>query len=158
QEVIQQLHENLSEQAWRRGWVHETLRQQFQVVHELARRYRRQYVLALIPDAYRELFEALMNEASIGPGHAYTDALIDGLALHDRDLSAIRAASRLVRNLSVSEIVVAGDLGDRGPRLDMVIDYLMQQPKVSFTWGNHDASWLGACLGQEALIATVLRI
>ena len=25
-------------------------------------------------------------------------------------------------------------------------------------WGNHDASWMGACLGQEALIATVLRI
>jgi fructose-1,6-bisphosphatase-3 len=34
----------------------------------------------------------------------------------------------------------------------------MEQPKVSFTWGNHDASWMGACLGQEALIATVLRI
>jgi fructose-1,6-bisphosphatase-3 len=34
----------------------------------------------------------------------------------------------------------------------------MQQPRVAFTWGNHDASWMGACLGQEALIATVLRI
>src|SRR5205085_2445304 len=28
----------------------------------------------------------------------------------------------------------------------------------SFTWGNHDASWMGACLGHPALIATVLRI
>src|SRR5205807_3129735 len=34
----------------------------------------------------------------------------------------------------------------------------MEQPHVAFTWGNHDASWMGACLGQEALIATVLRI
>src|SRR5208282_4314690 len=27
----------------------------------------------------------------------------------------------------------------------------------SFVWGNHDAEWMGACLGQEALIASVLR-
>ena len=70
----------------------------------------------------------------------------------------MRAASRLVRNLSASEPVVAGDLGDRGPRLDRVIDYLMAQPRVSIAWGNHDVSWMGACLGHEALIATVLRI
>ena len=39
-----------------------------------------------------------------------------------------------------------------------MIEYLRRQPNVSFTWGNHDAAWIGACLGQEALIAHVLRI
>jgi fructose-1,6-bisphosphatase-3 len=73
-------------------------------------------------------------------------------------VQTIRTASRLVRNLSVKELVVAGDLGDRGDRLDKVIDYLMRQPNVVFTWGNHDVSWMGACLGHEASIATVLRI
>ena len=34
----------------------------------------------------------------------------------------------------------------------------MQQPKVALTWGNHDAAWLGAALGQEALICHVMRI
>lgn len=158
QELIQQLHSELSSPDWRRDWAREMLRRQFQVVRALAPRYGRLHVRGLIPELYRELFAALMSETSVGPGAGYTDAMIDALAVHDRDLSAIRAASRLVRNLSVSEIIVAGDLGDRGPRVDMVIDYLMQQPKVSFTWGNHDASWMGACLGQEALIATVLRI
>ena len=64
----------------------------------------------------------------------------------------------MIRNLSVAEIVVAGDLGDRGPRLDRVVDFLMRQPRVTVVWGNHDASWMGACLGQDALIATVVRI
>jgi fructose-1,6-bisphosphatase-3 len=54
--------------------------------------------------------------------------------------------------------IVAGDLGDRGPRLDRVIEALRRQHRVSITWGNHDVSWMGACLGQEALIATVLRV
>src|SRR5206468_2911473 len=34
---------------------------------------------------------------------------------------------------------------------------LMRQPNLSIVWGNHDMSWMGACLGQEALVATVVR-
>ncbi|HWU86757.1 MAG TPA: fructose-bisphosphatase class III, partial [Kofleriaceae bacterium] len=77
---------------------------------------------------------------------------------YDRDLELVRAISHVVRNLAVGELVVAGDLGDRGPRIDKVIDLLMQQPNVSITWGNHDASWMAACLGHPAAIATVVRI
>src|SRR3712207_4478840 len=95
---------------------------------------------------------------STGRGAGFVDLMIETLARHDRDFSAVRTASRFVRNLSVAEIVVAGDLGDRGPRIDRVIDYLLQQPNVSYTWGNHDVLWMGACLGQPALIATVLRV
>jgi fructose-1,6-bisphosphatase-3 len=39
-----------------------------------------------------------------------------------------------------------------------VVDYLRQQPNVSFIWGNHDAAWLGASLGHGALICHVLRV
>ena len=38
------------------------------------------------------------------------------------------------------------------------MDYITQQPNVSFVWGNHDMAWLGACLGHYALICQVLRI
>jgi fructose-1,6-bisphosphatase III len=157
-EVFEELRAQLADAQWRQHWVRVTLRRQFEIVRELARRYRRQHVVRLIPSVWLELFEELMEEPSYGRGGAYVDEMIQALAEHNRDLAAVRAASRLVRNLSISEIIVAGDLGDRGPRVDRVVDYLMEQPNVSFTWGNHDASWMGACLGQEALIATVLRI
>ena len=65
---------------------------------------------------------------------------------------------RLVRNLAIYELIIGGDCWDRGPRGDRVMDYLRQQPNVSFIWGNHDMAWLGACLGHEALICHVLRI
>lgn len=87
----------------------------------------------------------------------YVHAMVDALSRHDRDTLAVRAASRLIRNLTAGELIVAGDLGDRGPRIDLVIDYLMRQPHVSLLWGNHDAAWMGACLGDDACIATVLR-
>ncbi|MFL6209163.1 MAG: fructose-bisphosphatase class III [Pyrinomonadaceae bacterium] len=149
--------ESLRDPAGRGDWVRRTLRWQFEIMRELARNYRHEHVARLLPVEFDELFEELHDEPITGRT-AYIDAMIDALAAHDQDLAAVRAASRLVRDLSVAELIVAGDLGDRGPRVDKVIDYLQEQPHVAFTWGNHDASWMGACLGQEALIATVLRI
>ena len=157
-ELMEHLHDRMNDREARRAWVRRMLRSQFEIVRELSRACRHRRVNALMPSEYAELFEELRDEPAIGRGHAYVDAMIDALAAHNKDLPAVRAASRLVRNLSVSEIIVAGDLGDRGPRIDKVIDYLSEQPKVSFTWGNHDVLWMGACLGQEALIATVLRV
>ena len=146
------------EVAERVAWVETALDRQFEVIRALSRRYRRAYVTQLIPADKRELFDELMSAPSANGNTEYLRTMLTNLVPTDGDVAAVRAASRLIRNLSVSEIIVAGDLGDRGPRLDRVIDYLMQQPHVSVAWGNHDVSWMGACLGQEALIATVLRI
>src|SRR2546423_474861 len=157
-EAIEYWRPTLSDPARRREFVRRMLRRQFRIVRALAGSRRLSDLTDLFPPSRRELFEELFVEPLTGRGAAYVDEMIETLSLHDRDLSAVRAASRLVRDLSVSEIVVAGDLGDRGPRLDRVVDYLLEQPHVSFTWGNHDASWMGACLGHMALIATVLRI
>ena len=157
-EAIEYWRPTLSDPARRREFVRLTLRRQFRIVRALASTRRLSELRELFPPARRELFEELLFEPLTGRGAGYVDEMIETLSLHDRDLSAVRAASRLVRDLSVAEIVVAGDLGDRGPRLDRVVDYLLEQPHVSFAWGNHDASWMGACLGHAALIATVLRI
>lgn len=62
------------------------------------------------------------------------------------------------RDLAVYELIIAGDCWDRGPRGDRVVECLMGQPRISFTWGNHDISWLGAMLGSWALVANVCRI
>jgi len=157
-EAIEYWRPAFSQPERRREFVRRMLRRQLRIVRALASSRRLSDLRELFPPERRELFEELLFEPLTGRGAVYVDEMIETLSLHDRDLSAVRAASRLVRDLSVSEIVVAGDLGDRGPRLDRVIDYLLEQPHVSFTWGNHDASWMGACLGHTALIATVLRI
>jgi fructose-1,6-bisphosphatase-3 len=157
-EAMDHLNDRLSDSGVRQAWVRRTLRYQFEVVRQLDGVYRRAHLVSLFPPAYAELFAELLHEPIKSRGPEYIDAMIDALTAYGADLNAVRAASRLVRNLSVSEIVVAGDLGDRGPRIDRVIDYLMQQPNVSIAWGNHDLLWMGACLGHEALIATVVRI
>jgi fructose-1,6-bisphosphatase-3 len=157
-ESMEHLSTRLENVAERRKWVRKTLRMQFEIIRGLAKDHRRDHLRSLLPAEFHELFMDLLAEPSAGRGEGFIDAILEAMSRHGRDLDAIRAASRLIRNLSVAEIIVAGDLGDRGPRIDRVIDYLMQQPRVGFAWGNHDVSWMGACLGHEALVATVVRI
>ncbi len=144
-------------QSDRRGWVRRTLRELFAIVRHLGAAYRSSGWKVGVEPQFRELFRELFVEPVQMRPPAHIDTMLDALMPYDLDLSAVRHACRLVRNLSVSEIVVAGDLGDRGSRIDKVIDLLRQQPRVRLTWGNHDVAWMGACIGQDALLATVLR-
>ncbi len=142
----------------RRDFLRRIIHLEFRLLRVLGRGYSDRALDRVFPAAYRPLFRELLFAPLYGRNQPFVDALLEPFLQHGEDLELLRASARLVRNLSVFELIVAGDLGDRGPRLDKVCAHLMRQPNVAITWGNHDASWMGACLGQEALIATVLRI
>nr|HEX4315121.1 fructose-bisphosphatase class III [Kofleriaceae bacterium] len=129
-----------------------------EVIRELARRYTLEHVEKIIPDPLDAMFRELQFGRELQRSPAFLDAQLEPFVRHHRDLELVRLIARVVRNLAVGELVVAGDLGDRGPRIDKVIDLLAHQPHVSITWGNHDASWMAACLGSAAAIATVVRV
>lgn len=137
----------------RHEWAFQTLTHLFDVVRHLRRQHRREHFERLLPRNHRELF----IELGTGERPEYVKAMLTELARFDRDWSAIRAAARLVRNLASDELLVIGDLGDRGPRMDRVIETLMRQPKCNLLWGNHDMLWLGAHLGHEPTMLTTLR-
>ena len=139
-------------------WVLQTLIKQFDLIRVMLRTKRRKEVRHHAPKEFRELFEVLLNFPANGHHEVFLTTQVRELVQQKMDVQAVQAASRFVRNLTVDELVVAGDLGDRGARLDWVIDYLMHQSNVSLVWGNHDVSWMGACLGHEALIAIVMRV
>lgn len=137
----------------RHEWVFRTLSSLFDVIRYLRKQHRREHFERLLPRHHRELFIELGTEER----PEYVREMLAELARFDRDWGAIRAAARLVRNLASDELLVIGDLGDRGPRMDRVIETLMRQPKCNLLWGNHDMLWLGAHLGHEPTLLTTLR-
>lgn len=134
-------------------WVYRTLSLQFEIVRELRGKYRRVHFERLLPSWYRELF----IEMGSLQRPAYIREMITALARYDKDWGAVRAAARLIRNLACEELLVIGDLGDRGPRMDRVCEALMRQPKCNLLWGNHDMLWLGSHLGHDPCMLTMLR-
>jgi fructose-1,6-bisphosphatase-3 len=157
-ETLERLGPTLSDPGVRRQFCQRTFRDLFELLRILTRRYTLNKAARVVPEDYRLLFQELVHEPSGERGPAYYDGLIDALLANDRALQVMRLTVRVVRNLAIDELVIGGDCWDRGPRGDRVVEYIMRQPNVSFTWGNHDAAWLGACLGNDALIAHVLRI
>ena len=135
-----------------------TLHDLFNIVRVLAARRSLKHSTRLFPAEFRDLLAEILHEPSTERERSYVAAIVDELVRRDRVLHLIHLTGRVIRNLAIDELIIAGDCWDRGPRGDRVVDYLMQQPNVSFVWGNHDMAWLGACLGHEALICQVLRV
>ena len=128
------------------------------IIRELAKRYTIAYVERIIPDPFDPVLRELIFAPELVRTPAFLGALLAPFIQHGKSLELVQILAHIVRDLAVGELVVAGDLGDRGPRLDKVIDLLEHQPNVELTWGNHDADWLAATLGQPAAVATVVRL
>jgi fructose-1,6-bisphosphatase-3 len=157
-EVVGRLEQTLTSEKEIKSYATRTLHDLFHVVRVLAARRSLKHARRVFPAEYRELLAEILHEPSTERDRSYVDAIVDALTRSGRVLHLIHLTGRVIRNLAIDELIIGGDAWDRGPRGDRVMDYLMQQPNVSFVWGNHDMEWLGACLGHRALICQVLRI
>jgi fructose-1,6-bisphosphatase-3 len=157
-ETYAHMAESFADEGARREFLRRIVRLEFEILRDLTTRYSLKAVEKILPANLKALFRELLFEPHMGRSENYINAMLEQFVSHKKDLELLRPTAHLIRNLLISELIVAGDLGDRGPRIDKVLDYLMRQPNVAFTWGNHDFSWMGACLGQEACIATVMRL
>jgi fructose-1,6-bisphosphatase-3 len=157
-EVTERLAETMRDESALRAYAKKTLQRQFVLVRALAARYSLKRALAVFPLEYEQLLSELLFAPTTERGDVFEEAIVDELCRRGSALHLIHLTGRVIRNLAVAELVIGGDLWDRGPRGDRVVEYLKQQPNVKFVYGNHDVSWLGAALGCEALICNVLRI
>ncbi|MCY2941672.1 MAG: fructose-bisphosphatase class III, partial [Planctomycetota bacterium] len=157
-EMLDAIKPRLEDPANEREFCHKNLKHLFSILRVLSKRYGLEKIYKISPVDYRDLFIELLHEPSADRGNEYYSALIDTILENGKGPELVHLTVRAVRNLAIDELIIAGDCWDRGQRGDKVVDYMMVQPNVAFTWGNHDAAWLGACIGNEALIAHVVRI
>lgn len=88
---------------------------------------------------------------------AYREAACAEAAKRGQIECLIVAFAELVQHLAVGRLHVVGDVYDRGPAPDLIMDLLDAQPSLDIQWGNHDVVWMGAALGQRGCIAHVVR-
>ena len=157
-EVVERLEKTLIDPDELRCYARRTIELQLELLRPLVSRYSLRRALRVFPDEYEELLVEMLSAPTTERGTGFFHAIIDKLVEHGSALHLIHLIGRLIRNLVIYELVIGGDCWDRGPRGDKVLDYLRQQPNVSFIYGNHDAGWIGAAMGHNALICHVLRV
>ncbi|QEG39128.1 fructose-bisphosphatase class III [Roseimaritima ulvae] len=157
-EITERVGETLTDPQEIRAYALRMLGPQLELLRYLVSNFSLRLASEVFPGEYRELLLEIMHAPSTERGPEFVEAMLDELVRRGKALHLVHILGRLIRNLAVDELIIAGDLWDRGPRGDRVMDYLRLQPRVEFIWGNHDVLWLGASLGHEALICTVLRV
>ena len=147
-------------------WYQDQAEYMIRLARMLSSKYTRVKVRSLMPESWAFLIDELMydrsetTEASTGQEEnrlIYHQAIIDGLIQTGGIDSFLPAVAALIKNLAVSRLHVVGDIYDRGPRADSVMEILMRQHTVDIEWGNHDILWMGAASGSECCVAAVLR-
>ena len=88
----------------------------------------------------------------------YYENIISTIIDIDRAENFIIAMCNLIKRLIVDHLHLVGDVFDRGPRADIIMDTLMNYHSVDIQWGNHDVVWMGAASGHGACICNVIRM
>jgi fructose-1,6-bisphosphatase-3 len=139
-------------------WRSLTLYRLILVSEAVSAKYTREEVRRKMPASFRTIFDELLNVTDDVDREYYWTELISSILSTDVADDFIAALCSLIRSLTIDRLHIIGDIFDRGPRADRIMEELMNFPHVDFEWGNHDVSWLGAASGNTALIANVVRI
>lgn len=140
-------------------WYRITLYRLIEICKRVASKYTRSKVRKAMPKEFAYVIEELITEKpEVTEKEAYYNAIIDTIIEVDRAEELIVALSHLIQRLVVDHLHILGDIYDRGPGPDKIMDRLLRYHSLDICWGNHDITWMGAAAGSLECIATVLRI
>lgn len=140
-------------------WYKITLHRLTKVCISVSSKYTRSKVRKTLPQDFAYVIEELLHENENDSNkQEYFDGILSTIISTGRAKEFIIELSRLIRRLAIDRLHIVGDIFDRGPNPDIIIDKLMQYRDIDIQWGNHDIVWMGAALGSMPLIATLIRI
>lgn len=125
----------------------------------VASKYTRSHVRKRMPKEQAYAMDELLHADYNVPNKAsYYNEIIHSIVEVGEGETFIVAMCNLIQNLCVNHLHIIGDIFDRGPRPDLIMNELIRFGEVDIQWGNHDISWIGAACGNEACICNVVRI
>ena len=149
----------LKEEKNIKDWYKITLYRLIELCRYSSSKYTRSKVRKALPKDFSYIIEELLHEeAANNDKQGYYDGIINTIIEIERAKEFIIAISNLIQRFVVDKLHIIGDIYDRGPRPDIIIDTLMDYHSVDIQWGNHDILWMGAASGNTTCIANVLRI
>lgn len=152
-EVVKKSRENMED------WYMITLYRLIEVCKRVASKYTRSKVRKALPEDFAYVIEELITEKpDLVDKEAYYDEIVHTIIEIGRAEVFIIALSELIQRLVVDHLHILGDIYDRGPGPQHIMDKLTSYHSLDIQWGNHDILWMGAAVGQRSCIATVIRI
>ena len=140
------------------NWYKITLYRLIEVCKTVSSKYTRSKVRKALPEDYAYVIEELITEKQeVLNKEAYYEAIVNTIVELGQTDNFIVALAELIQRLVIDHLHILGDIYDRGPSPDLIMDRLEKYHSFDIQWGNHDMVWMGAATGQLACVAAVIR-
>ncbi len=140
-------------------WQRVTIYRLVQICKMVSSKYTRSKVRKKMPKEFAYIIDELLHvDYNDDNKRVYYSEIIRSVIDIKVGDKFIIALCELIQNLTIDNLHIIGDIFDRGPRADIIMNELLQFHDVDIQWGNHDISWMGAATGNPACICNVLRI
>ena len=143
------------------GWYALTIERMVQICKAVSAKYTRSKVEQRLKSSaagYEHIIDELMSSDNEEKHKAnYYENIIKTIIRLDSADRFISALAEGIKTLVVEHLHIVGDIFDRGPRADIIMDELEREESLDIQWGNHDILWMSAASGSRTAIATVIN-
>ena len=140
------------------AWYRMTLLRLIDLCRFVSSKHTRDHVRRCLPQNCGYILDELLHaHFEDHDKDQYYGEIIESIIRYDRADAYIIRFCEVIKRLAVDRLHIVGDLFDRGPRPDRILDSLMAHHQVDIQWGNHDVVWMGAAAGSPICICTVLK-
>lgn len=140
-------------------WYKTNLYYLIDVCKIVSSKYTRSKVRKALPKEFGYIIDELLHseDGDINQ-ELYHSKIIDTIISIRNADEFICALASLIKKLAVDRLHIVGDIFDRGPNPDKIMDLLMEHHSVDIQWGNHDILWMGGACGNEVCVATIVKL
>ncbi|MEH7084592.1 fructose-1,6-bisphosphatase [Neobacillus drentensis] len=140
-------------------WYIVIIERMIRLISHASSKYTRSKLRKALPSQFVFIIEELLYKTyqSTNKEQYYTEIVQQIISLGQAD-KLITGLAYTTQRLVVDHLHVVGDIYDRGPEPDKIMDTLINYHSVDIQWGNHDVLWLGAFAGSKVCLANIIRI
>ncbi len=158
QEKLPQLKARFTDATERDSWYRSTLLELIDVCRLVSSKHTRAHVRSCLPESCGYIIDELLHAHFEDHNKTlYYEGIVESIVETHQAEPFLIQLCELIKRLSVDKLHIVGDLYDRGPHPDVILERLLRYRRVDIQWGNHDVVWMGAAAGSPLCICTVLK-
>lgn len=140
-------------------WYKMKIHHMIELISYASSKYTRSKLRKALPKQFVYIIEELLYKTDEDTNKKpYYEKIVEKIISLGQAEKLIIGLSHTTQRLVVDHLHVVGDIYDRGPEPDKIMDTLIDYHSLDIQWGNHDVLWIGAYAGSKVCLANILRI
>lgn len=140
-------------------WYEVMIERMIKLISYASSKYTRSKLRKALPEPFVYIVEELLYKTEdFANKESYYNKIVQQLISLDQADQLLIGLSYTTQRLVVDHLHVVGDIYDRGPEPDKIMETLMNYHSLDIQWGNHDVLWIGAYAGSQVCLANIIRI